>query len=82
MRACVSAMALVTIAAAAAAQDGETLFANECAFCHDLPTVMDWMAQHPQAGHRAHLEALLPDHFAPDDEIRAAIVDYLVEEAR
>jgi hypothetical protein len=81
MRACVGAMVLVTLASGAAAQDGESLFQSECAYCHDLPTVLGWMEAEPAAEHRAYLEALLPDHFAPDDETRAAIIDHLLEEA-
>jgi mono/diheme cytochrome c family protein len=76
------ALALVLVAPAAVAADGERAFKDRCAKCHTARSMRAAVARKPPADRAAELDRFLATHYAPDPAERAAIVAYLLPQPR
>lgn len=64
----------------AAAEEGEALFAAQCADCHGARDIAWWADQFPDEEERRDwLDRLLQRHYPPADEERALIIDHIEE---
>jgi len=58
---------------------GESAFAAGCVACHgSVSRLVRRLASQTPEERRAFLDGFLPDHYAPDADMRAAIIAYLL----
>jgi len=59
---------------------GDAAYAADCAECHAAPArIMRRVPGDDDAGRAAWLEDFLPEHFAPDPQVRADIIAYMLD---
>ncbi len=70
--------AMLFTAPVSAAEQGEALYAAQCADCHDASAVAAWAEARPdEAERRAWLEEVLQMHYPPAEDEVGPIIDHI-----
>lgn len=61
--------------------DGARIVKQRCVACHDQKKLLSFAARHPSDERAARWERFLPGHYLPKAEERAAVINWLKDNA-